>query len=79
MKWTAYPEPNGRPSRYAILSDCGRWTVAKIGAWPGERFEVWEQTGWRLDGGRTVAIWEHRGMHPSAESAKTAVMASNAV
>ncbi len=74
-----YLEPGGKASRYAIASADGRWTVAKFGTFPDERYEVWERTGERIDGDRAVAVWTRRGDHPSAEAAKMAVMASNAV
>lgn len=62
MEWRAYPEaPKGKPSQYAILSDDGRWSVAKLGRWPAERFEVWERQG---EG------WTRRGDYPTAQEAK---------
>lgn len=71
MKWQAYPEaPHGKASRYAILSECGRWSVAKLGRFPGERYEVWERTGERMDGERTVAVWTRRGDWATAAEAK---------
>lgn len=61
LGWRAYPEPDGKPSRYAILSRDGRWSVARIGAFPAERFEVWEKIG---DG------WARRGDYGTAAQAK---------
>lgn len=62
MKWRAYPEaPKGTPSKRAILSDCGRWSVARLGNFPSERFEVWERQG---------ESWTRRGDWPTAGEAK---------